>query len=122
MLTFLDKTYRIQTAYSKAKYVQSVKKKKTKHNTSFNFNTNYHKEVKCIPIGMDYWLLQFEALKFFLGASPHGESLPNFNFSNKNPTNLKKKSPLKLPGYKFSQHFHISFRVRWRNYKTNVGF
>ena len=41
--------------------------------------------MKLVPIIMDYCLLQFEALKLFLGVRLHGCSLPNFNFFNANP-------------------------------------
>ena len=54
-------------------------KKKT-----INSNTNYHKEIKFIPINMDYSLLQFDAFNFFLGVSLRGKSLPILNFSNLN--------------------------------------
>ena len=36
------------------------------------FSTNYRTEMKLVPIIMDYCLLQFDALKFFLGVSLHG--------------------------------------------------
>ena len=47
--------------------------------------TNYRAEMKLVPIIIDYCLLQFDALKFFLGVRLHGGSLPNFNFFNVNP-------------------------------------
>ena len=34
---------------------------------------------------MNYCLLQFDAIKFCLGVRVHGESLPNFDFSNVKP-------------------------------------
>ena len=38
--------------------VQIVKKKKKKkRNTPINFNTNYRREMKLIPINVDYFLL-----------------------------------------------------------------
>ena len=37
------------------------------------FNTNYLTEMKLVPIIMDYCLLQFDALKLFLGARLHGD-------------------------------------------------
>ena len=55
-----------------------------KGNTPIYFNTNYLTEMKLVPIVMGYCLLQFNALKFFLGVLLHGESLPNFNFFNVN--------------------------------------
>ena len=48
-------------------YVHSVKGKKKKRNTPTNFNTNYRREIKLVPINMDYCLFQFDALKFVLG-------------------------------------------------------
>ena len=58
-------------------YVQQVKKK----NTHIYFNANYPREMKLVPIIMDYFLLQYDALKFFVGgASTFGEgSLSNLN-------------------------------------------
>ena len=60
--------------------VYSISNKK--RNTPIYFNTNYRTEIKLVPIIMDYCLLQFDALKFFLGGRLHGGSLPNFNFFN----------------------------------------
>ena len=37
-----------------------------KRNISIYFNTNYRTEMKLVPINMDYYLLQFDVLKFFL--------------------------------------------------------
>ena len=55
-----------------------VKEKKI---TSIYFNTNYRTEMKLVPIITDYSLLQFDALKFFLGVRSHGRSQLNLNFS-----------------------------------------
>ena len=41
--------------------------------------------MKLVPIIMDYCLLQFDALKIFLGVRLHGGSQPNFNYFNVNP-------------------------------------
>ena len=41
--------------------------KEKKRNTPIYFNTNYRTETKLVPIIMDYYLLQFYALKFFVG-------------------------------------------------------
>ena len=46
--------------------------KKQKQKPSVYFNINYRTEVKLVPIIMDYCLLQFDALKFFLGVRLHG--------------------------------------------------
>ena len=43
------------------------KRKKKERNTPIYFNTNYRTEMKLVPVIMDYCLLQFDALKFFLG-------------------------------------------------------
>ena len=59
-------------------------KSKKKRNTPIYFNTNYRTEMKLVPIIMDYCLLQFDALKFFLGVRLHGGSLPNFYFFSVN--------------------------------------
>ena len=82
--------------------VGQEKKKKHKY-----LHTNYRTEMRLLPIIMEYRLLQFDALKFFLRVHLHGLSLLNFNFSNVNYQILTKSqsSPLKLPGYKFSQHY-----------------
>ena len=66
--------------------------KKRKRNTPIYFNTNSRTKMKLVPIIMDYCLLQFDALKFFLGVYQHGESQPNFNFFSVNPPNFSTKS------------------------------
>ena len=86
----------------------SRSKNKTKRSTPINFNTNYRREMKLVPINMDYCLHQFDALNVFVGVHLHRESPPNFDFFQCNHPNLTTKtqsSPLKLPGNKFSQHF-----------------
>ena len=55
-----------------------------KRNTPIYFNTNNGTEMKLVPIIMDYCVLQFDALKFFLGVRLHGGFQPNFNFFNVN--------------------------------------
>ena len=57
------------------------KKKKKKTEQPINFNTNYRGEMKLIPINMDYCLLQFDALKFFLWVCLQRGSLSSVNFS-----------------------------------------
>ena len=49
----------VQSEYN----VQSVKKKR---NAPTNFNKMYRREMKLVPINMDYSLLQFGALKLVL--------------------------------------------------------
>ena len=61
-----------------------VGQKKTR-NTPIYFNINYRIAIELVPIIMDYCLLPFDALKFFLGVRQHGGSQPNFNFFNENP-------------------------------------
>ena len=58
---------------------------KKKRNIPIYFNTNYRREMKLVPIIMDYCLLQFDALKFLLGVRLQGGSQPNFNYFNVNP-------------------------------------
>ena len=60
--------------------ISTVGQKKKKRNTPIYFNTNNRTEMKLVPINMDYYLLQFDALKFFLWVRLHGGSEPNFNF------------------------------------------
>ena len=47
-------------------------KGKKKRNTPIYFTKNYRTEMKLEPIIIDYCLLQFDALKFFLGIRLHG--------------------------------------------------
>ena len=63
------------------KLVQSVKEKTY---ILINFNTNYSREMKFVPISIDYCILPFDTLKFFLAVRLHGGSLPNINFFNVN--------------------------------------
>ena len=61
------------------------KNKNKKRNTPIYFNTHYRTEMKLVSIIMDYYLLQFDTLKIFLGIRLHGGgSLFNFNFFNIN--------------------------------------
>ena len=43
-----------------------------KRNTFINSYTNYCREMKPVPINVDYCLLQFDALIFVLGVRLHG--------------------------------------------------
>ena len=84
-----------------------------KKNTPIYFNTNYHREIKVVPIIMDC-LFQFEALKFFFGLRLLGGSLPNFNFFNVNPQFFQRNRKVHLSNYleiNFRNFFNISFRV-----------
>ena len=51
---------------------QKKKERKRRQNTSIYTNINYRREMKLVPIIMYYCLLQFDALKFFLGVRLHG--------------------------------------------------
>ena len=63
-----------------------IKGQKNKNKTTpVYFNRNNCTEMKLVPIIMDYCLLQFDVLKFFLGVRLHGGYQPNFNFFNVNP-------------------------------------
>ena len=64
--------------------VCTVGKKKRKRNSLIYFNTKYRTETKLVQIIMDYYLLQFDGFKFFLGLRLHGKSQLNFNFFNVN--------------------------------------
>ena len=63
------------------------------------FNTNYRTEMKLVPIIMDYFLLQFDAFKFFLGGPSIWVSLFNFNFININPEIFHQNCKLHLSNY-----------------------
>ena len=40
-------------------------KERKKQFTAVTFNANYRRDMKLVPVNMDYCLLQFDALKFF---------------------------------------------------------
>ena len=65
-------------------YIRWLKRKKNR-NTPTYLNSNYRTKIKLIPIIMDYCLLQFDALQFFLGVRLYGESLLNFDFFKVTP-------------------------------------
>ena len=46
--------------------------RKKKVTLPVNSNTNHRREMKLVPINMDYCLFQVDALKFFLGIHLHG--------------------------------------------------
>ena len=76
--------------------------------------------MKLVPITMDYSLLQFDALKFFLWVRLHGGSLPNFNFFNVKPQFFQRNRKVHLSNY-LEKNFHdipnISLRdIRRGNY------
>ena len=62
-------------------YVQFVKEKKM--DTTINSNTNYRREMKHVPVNIDYNLFQFDTSKFVIGVHPLGGSVPNLNFQCK---------------------------------------
>ena len=65
--------------------INNVQSVKNKRKTPINSNANYRKEMKLVPINMNYCQLQFDALKFFLGLRLNKLSLPNFILFNVNP-------------------------------------
>ena len=68
------------------KSTSNVRQIKKKGNNPAYFNTNYRTETKLVLIIMDFCLLQFDALNFFLRVRRHGwGSQANFNFFNVNP-------------------------------------
>ena len=85
-----------------------VKKRKINRNIPIYFNTNFRTEMKLVPIIMDYYLLQFDALQLFLKIRLHGGSLPNFNIFSVNPQFFQQNRKVLLsykPGNKFLQYF-----------------
>ena len=95
-------------------------KNKRKKDTPINFSTNYRTEMKLVQIVMDYCLLQFDALNFFLWVHLHGGSQPNFNFFNLNPQIFRRNRKVHLTKcleINFHNISNISLRViRRRNY------
>ena len=82
-VVFLFQVKELEANYLlKVTNVQSQKKKKKKRNNPTNSNTNYRREMKLVPIIVDYCLLQFGTSNFFLRVRLHGVSLSNFNFFN----------------------------------------
>ena len=75
------------------------------------FNTSYrNREMKREPIILDYCLLQFDALNFFLGVRLHGGgSLPNFSLFNVNPQIFQLNHKVHLPNC-LETNFHKGFR------------
>ena len=86
--------------------------------------------MKLVPIIMDYCLLEFGALKFFLWVyvdgpdikpiHQYGESQPNFNFFNVNPQIFQQNRKVDFTEC-LERNFHnipiISLRIiRHRNY------
>ena len=65
-------------------HVQSAKGKKKGIRQCISIQ-NYHREMKLVPIIMNYCLLHFDALKFFLRVRLHERSLPNFCFFSISP-------------------------------------
>ena len=52
--------------------------------------------MKLLLIIMDYFLLQFDTLIFFLRVCLHGGSLPNFNLFNVNPEMFRQNRKVHL--------------------------
>ena len=108
---------RIKTSIKLVFKFRETEEKKNR-NTPTYFNANYLTEMKLVPIIMDYCLLQFNALKFFLGVRHCRGCLPNFNFFNLNPQIFQQNRNVHLSivmfstkqaGNKFSQHFYHWF-------------
>ena len=93
---------------------------KKKRNTPIYFNTNYRTKMKLVPIIMDYCLLQFEVLKFFLGVRLHGWYLSNFNLFKVTLQIFQQNRKVHISNClktKFHNISNISLRViRRRNY------
>ena len=93
---------------------------KKKRNTPIYFNSNYCTEMEVAPIIMDYCLLEFDVLKFFLGIHLHEGSQPNFNFFNVNPQIFQRNRKVHLSNYPDRNFYKISnIRtriIRRRNY------
>ena len=90
--------------------VQWVKKKR---NILIYFNTNYRIEVKLVPFIMNYCLLQFDALKIFLGVRLHVGSLSNFNFFYVNSQIMQRNRKVHLSNW-MERNFHDIFNIRLR--------
>ena len=76
--------------------------------------------MKVVQIFMDYCLLQFDVLKFFLGVRLYRGSMPNLNFFHVNPQIFQRNRKVHLLNC-LETNFHnisnISLRViRRRNY------
>ena len=63
--------------------------------------------MKLVPIIMDYCLLHFNALKFFLGVRLHGVSQPNFHFFSANHKIFQRNRKVRLTNC-LETNFHIS--------------
>ena len=99
--------YRISYRYIVYMYSTQVRKK----NILIYSNTNYSIEMKLVSIIMDYCLLQFDALKFFLGGRLHGGSQPNFNFFNVNTQIFRRFRKVHLKNC-LEKKFHKNSNVR----------
>ena len=67
-----------------------------------------------MPIKMDFCLLQFDALKFPLGAHLHEESLPNFNFFNVKPQIFQRNRKVHLTNC-LETNFHDIHNIRLKD-------
>ena len=64
--------------------------------------------MKLVPIVVDYCLLQFGVLKFFLGVLLHGGSQPCFNFFNVNHQNFERNRKVHLSNCLVTNFHNIS--------------
>ena len=100
------------------KFKCTVGQNKTKHPYLFHY-IYYRTGMKLVTITMDYCLLQFDALKIFLGVHLHEDSQPNFNFFNANIQIFQRNRKVNLTNcleINFHNSSNISLRViRLRN-------
>ena len=73
--------------------------------------------MKLVPIIMNYYLLKFDALKFFSRVPLHERFLPNFNFFNVNPQFFQRNRKVHLSNCletNFHNISHISLIIAVR--------
>ena len=63
----ISRSFNFPFFYFLTVHIQCTVGEKNKRNTPIYFITNYRTEMKLVPIIMDYCLLQFVGLHFFLG-------------------------------------------------------
>ena len=76
--------------------------------------------MKLVPIIMGYWVLQFDAFKFFFEVRLHGAgSLPNHNFFNVYPQIFERNHKVHFSNC-LETNFSIFFTLIWE--LLDVGF
>ena len=81
-------------------------------------------EMKLVPIIMDYCLLQFSTLNFFLGVYLHGGvcvSQSNFYFFNVNPQFFQRNCKVHLSNY-LETNFHGIPNISLRDIRRGKFF